>query len=174
MQGSEAMHDEDAPVFSALLRTQVCAAPGRPLGGTAGAHPMGSAHLDTRRQWSRTDVPGCERGAGDGGRVMSEMVLQPGALGRLLHEQLAAEILARVLAEVRVRQGQSSDGRPVWLEPHQLVDTPAVAMLATHAALVALTERGDVVSGLALREGQARAVFTLASTFDGQPPEAQP
>ncbi|MDO5103793.1 MAG: hypothetical protein Q4D91_13005 [Lautropia sp.] len=27
----EGMHDEDALVFSALLRTQVCAAPGRPL-----------------------------------------------------------------------------------------------------------------------------------------------
>ncbi|MDO4683999.1 MAG: hypothetical protein Q4B17_14625 [Lautropia sp.] len=105
---------------------------------------------------------------------MSETVLRPGAVGRLLHEQLVAEILARVLAEVRVRQSQSSDGRPVWLEPHQLVDTPAVAMLATRAALLALAERSDVVSGLAVRDGESRAVFTLASTFDGQPPEPRP
>lgn len=96
---------------------------------------------------------------------MNEKLLPPAPFRPVaLDEKLVAEIMGRVLAEVRLHQSRSEDGSPVWLEAHQLADTPAVAILAVRAALMALAERGDVVSRTVGED--RRTVYTLSPSFD--------
>lgn len=99
------------------------------------------------------------------GEGMNEKLLPPAPFRPVaLDEKLVAEIMGRVLAEVRLHQSRSEDGSPVWLEAHQLADTPAVAILAVRAALMALAERGDVVSRTVGED--RRTVYTLSPSFD--------